>query len=59
MEGCPAPISILLVDDDRIHSRILEVRLRAQGYQVVVADSGDSALVKARVCPPRLSSATG
>lgn len=52
MEGCPAPISILLVDDDRIHSRILEVRLRAQGYQVVVADSGDSAVVKARLCPP-------
>ncbi|MCP9834549.1 MULTISPECIES: PP2C family protein-serine/threonine phosphatase [unclassified Cyanobium] len=52
MEGRSAPISILLVDDDRIHSRILEVRLRAQGYQIVVADSGDSALVQARLCPP-------
>lgn len=52
MEGCPAPISILLVDDDRIHSRILEVRLRAQGYQIAVADSGEAALVQARLCPP-------
>lgn len=52
MEGCPAPISILLVDDDRIHSRILEVRLRAQGYQIAVADSGEAAIVQARLCPP-------
>ncbi|MEA5416117.1 PP2C family protein-serine/threonine phosphatase [Synechococcus sp. BA-132 BA5] len=47
-----APITILLVDDDRIHSRILEVRLRSQGYQTQVADSGESALVQARLCPP-------
>jgi sigma-B regulation protein RsbU (phosphoserine phosphatase) len=52
MEGRSAPISILLVDDDRIHSRILEVRLRAQGYQIVVADSGELALAQARLCPP-------
>ncbi len=52
MEGPTAPISILLVDDDRIHSRILEVRLRAQGYQIVVADSGERALAQARLCPP-------
>ncbi len=52
MEGPAAPISILLVDDDRIHSRILEVRLRAQGYQIVVADSGERALAQARLCPP-------
>ncbi len=52
MEDRSAPISILLVDDDRIHSRILVVRLRAQGYQIDVADSGDSALAQARLCPP-------
>ncbi|MCT0207943.1 PP2C family protein-serine/threonine phosphatase [Synechococcus sp. CS-1332] len=45
-------MTILLVDDDRIHSRILEVRLRSQGYQILVADSGESALAQARLLPP-------
>ncbi|MCP9786655.1 PP2C family protein-serine/threonine phosphatase [Cyanobium sp. N5-Cardenillas] len=52
MEGPTAPISILLVDDDRVHSRILEVRLRAQGYRIAVADSGERALAQARLCSP-------
>ncbi len=52
MDGSSAPITVLLVDDDRIHSRILEVRLRSQGYQILVADSGEGALVQARRCPP-------
>ena len=47
-----APITILLVDDDRIHSRILEVRLQSQGYRIEVVDSGERALAAARRCPP-------
>jgi sigma-B regulation protein RsbU (phosphoserine phosphatase) len=47
-----APITVLLVDDDRIHSRILEVRLQSQGYRIEVVDSGERALAEARRCPP-------
>jgi sigma-B regulation protein RsbU (phosphoserine phosphatase) len=49
-----APVTILLVDDDRIHSRILEARLKAQGYEVRIADSGANALEQAREDPPTL-----
>lgn len=54
IEGCSAPVTILLVDDDRIHSRILEARLKAQGYEVRIADSGVNALEQARQDPPTL-----
>jgi phosphoserine phosphatase RsbU/P len=49
-----APISILLVDDDRIHSSILAARLKSQGYQIRIADSGAKALEQARHNPPTL-----
>jgi sigma-B regulation protein RsbU (phosphoserine phosphatase) len=54
MDHCSTPISILLVDDDRIHSRILESRLRNQGYSIRIADSGERALEEARRDPPTL-----
>ncbi len=54
MEGSLSPVTILLVDDDRVHSRILETRLKAQGYQVQIADSGASALEQARRDTPTL-----
>ncbi len=54
MDVCSASITILLVDDDRIHSRILEARLKGQGYQVLIANSGESALEQARLSPPTL-----
>ncbi len=54
MDVCSASITILLVDDDRIHSRILEARLKGQGYQVLIAHSGESALEQARLSPPTL-----
>lgn len=54
MDVCSALITILLVDDDRIHSRILEARLKGQGYQVLIAHSGESALEQARLSPPTL-----
>jgi sigma-B regulation protein RsbU (phosphoserine phosphatase) len=40
--------SILLVDDDRIHSRILRTRLEQQGYRVREAPSGNEGLDLAR-----------
>ncbi|MCP9773217.1 SpoIIE family protein phosphatase [Synechococcus sp. Tobar12-5m-g] len=52
MDVGSAQITILLVDDDRIHSRILEARLKSQGYHILVVDSGESALQQARLSPP-------
>jgi phosphoserine phosphatase RsbU/P len=54
MDSCSTPISILLVDDDRIHSRILEARLKHQGYAIRIVDSGEKALEAARLNPPTL-----
>jgi sigma-B regulation protein RsbU (phosphoserine phosphatase) len=39
--------TILLVDDDRIHSRILRAQLEREGFRVEVADSGIDGLAKA------------
>lgn len=44
--------TILLVDDDRIHARLLELLLRRQGYRIVSVDSGQRALEQARLLPP-------
>jgi sigma-B regulation protein RsbU (phosphoserine phosphatase) len=46
------PATILLVDDDRIHSRLLEVHLVSQGYRILSVDSGERALEQARLFPP-------
>jgi sigma-B regulation protein RsbU (phosphoserine phosphatase) len=54
MDVGSASISILLVDDDRIHSRILEARLKSQGYQITIAESGERALEEARRNQPTL-----
>lgn len=51
-EPASDPATIMLVDDDRIHSRLLEIHLRAQGYRIIIADSGERALKQARLCPP-------
>jgi sigma-B regulation protein RsbU (phosphoserine phosphatase) len=40
------------VDDDAIHLRILESRLRSQGYNILSVVSGQRALEQARLCPP-------
>jgi phosphoserine phosphatase RsbU/P len=54
MDVGSASISILLVDDDRIHSRILEARLKSQGYQITIAESGERAMEEARRNQPTL-----
>ncbi len=54
MDNSGASTTILLVDDDRIHSRLLQARLSVQGYRVVVVDSGKAALEQARLSPPTL-----
>lgn len=46
------PPTILLVDDDRIHSRLLEILLIRQGYRILSVDSGKQALEQARLFPP-------
>lgn len=38
------PISILLVDDDEAHSCLITLMLEIQGYRVLVANSGATAL---------------
>jgi sigma-B regulation protein RsbU (phosphoserine phosphatase) len=48
MEPPAPPITILLVDDDRIHSRLLQARLSREGYAVVVASTGEEGLELAR-----------
>lgn len=52
LEPACEPATILLVDDDRIHSRVLAIRLRTQGYRILSVDSGERALEQARLCPP-------
>jgi sigma-B regulation protein RsbU (phosphoserine phosphatase) len=46
--------SILLVDDDRIHTRILRTRLEQQGYRVREAPSGNEGLDLARSLYPEV-----
>ena len=43
-DAAPAPVSILIVDDDRGQRNLLETFLRAQGYQTRTAASGEEAL---------------
>ncbi len=43
-----SPIPILLVDDDRIHSRLLQARLQREGYGVTMAPSGPEGIELAR-----------
>ena len=45
-------VTVLLVDDDRIHSRIFENRLKAEGYRIISVNSGEDALMQARICQP-------
>ena len=52
IEAAYEPPTILLVDDDRIHSRLLEIHLMAQGYRILSVDSGERALEQARIFPP-------
>jgi phosphoserine phosphatase RsbU/P len=54
MEPSSTPISIVLVDDDRIHSRVLEARLKQQGYTIRIFDSGEKALAEAKLHPPTI-----
>jgi sigma-B regulation protein RsbU (phosphoserine phosphatase) len=48
MVSSPAPVTLLLVDDDRIHSRLLRARLEREGYGVRMASSGEEGLAMAR-----------
>ena len=50
----PAGGSILVVDDDPFIARLLEIELRAAGYDVRVADDGEQALEAARERCPEL-----
>ena len=44
--------TILLVDDDRIHARLLELLLIRQGYRILSVASGMQALEQARLFSP-------
>ena len=46
-----APV-VLLVDDDPVITRLLEVNFRLEGFKVGIASRGDAALERARAVPP-------
>jgi two-component system OmpR family response regulator len=46
-----APV-VLLVDDDPVITRLLEVNFRLDGFKVGIASRGDAALERARAVPP-------
>src|SRR5262245_66272368 len=46
--------SLLVVDDDPFIARLLEIELKAAGYDVRVASDGEQALVAAQERPPQL-----
>jgi sigma-B regulation protein RsbU (phosphoserine phosphatase) len=50
----PPRSKILIVDDDLINIRVLEIPLRAQGYTVLKATSGQEALEQIEVSEPDL-----
>jgi diguanylate cyclase (GGDEF)-like protein len=52
--GAPGGGSILVVDDDPFIARLLEIELRAAGYDVRVANDGHQALESARADCPEL-----
>jgi diguanylate cyclase (GGDEF)-like protein len=52
--GAPGGGSILVVDDDPFIARLLEIELRAAGYDVRVANDGHQALEMARADCPEL-----
>ncbi len=43
---------VLLVDDDPVITRLLEVNFRLEGFKVGIASRGDAALERARAVPP-------
>jgi DNA-binding response OmpR family regulator len=43
---------VLLVDDDPVLLRVLEVNFRLSGFEVIVASRGEEALTKAAGSPP-------
>jgi len=53
-EPAGAPESILVVDDDSIISRLLEIELQAAGYEVRLASAGEEALSMAQERLPDL-----
>jgi DNA-binding response OmpR family regulator len=46
--------SLLVVDDDPFIARLLEIELKAAGYDVRVASDGEQALAAAQERPPQL-----
>ena len=48
------PPRILIVDDNATNREVLQVRLNAQGYEIVTAVDGEAALVKVRESDPDL-----
>lgn len=49
-----SPFRILLIDDDRIQSRLLSLRLEQQGYELLISQSGAEGLELARASQPAL-----
>jgi DNA-binding response OmpR family regulator len=51
MSEQPIPV-VLLVDDDPVITRLLEVNFRLVGFRVAAVSRGDVALERARAVPP-------
>jgi len=48
------PSTILLIDDDEVHTDVLSRRLKQQGFETFVADSAESGLERAKLERPSL-----
>jgi len=47
-------VKILLVDDDKVFSEMYKLRLEASGYEVILVEDGEKALVSAMDVKPNL-----
>ena len=50
--GAKTPPRVLLVEDEPIILRLLQVNLRLEGYEVVACSSGEDALLRVERSPP-------
>jgi two-component system, cell cycle response regulator len=53
-EAVPRPARVLIVDDERANRQLLEIMLEPEGYELVLATSGEEALASVAAHPPDL-----
>src|SRR5437660_7043194 len=53
-KGCMSSKKIVLVDDDKVFAKAMSMKLRAEGYEVVIAEDGGGAVSAMRQGKPDL-----